>query len=147
MYNCRCLHWTFLFSSQLSLYHHRALGDRFSRLCGISAEQEYQGRTCPGLSVSAPQGDDRPDRFSGVERWDRGRVWGGGGCMWGVLPQLILFSFFSLSHLVSRRLYFTASSCGKEVLARVEAAEREAVTGCFGKFELIWLWVVAWGRG
>lgn len=59
--------------------------------------------------------------------------------MWGVLLQLILFSFFSLSHLVSRRLHFTTSSCGKEALAKVEAAEREAVTGCFGKWELIWL--------
>lgn len=55
----------------LSLYCCRPLCNRFIQFCGISAEQEYQGRTCPGLSVCVPQGDDCSDRFSGVERWKR----------------------------------------------------------------------------
>lgn len=82
--------------SVFTLYPQRALWGRFGRLCGISAEQEYQGRTCPGFSVCVPQGDDCSDRFSGVERC-KGRVW-------GVLPHLILLFLFiiALSVPVSR---------------------------------------------
>lgn len=86
--------------SVFSLYPQRALWDRFGRLCGISAKQEYQGRTCPGFSVCVPQGDDRSDRFSGVER-SEGRVW-------GVLPHLILLFLFIIALSVPLSLYHAA---------------------------------------
>lgn len=78
----------------LSFYPHRALQGRFCWLCGISAEQEYQGRTCPGHCVCVPQGDNCSDRFSGEERCARKRAW-------GVLPHLILFPLASLFRTVS----------------------------------------------
>lgn len=58
----------------LFLYAHGALQGRFNWFCGISGEQEYQGRTCPSLSVCVPQGDNCSNRFSGEESCERRRV-------------------------------------------------------------------------
>lgn len=83
----------------------RASRNRFNQFCGISAEQEYQGRTCPGLSVRVRQGEDQPNRFSlgkemraGEKEREKKKKWveGVGVSVWGVLLHLRLFCFSSL---------------------------------------------------
>lgn len=68
----------------ISVSWNRASWNRFNQFRGISAEQEYQGRTCPGLSVRVPQGEDQPNRFSlgkemreGEKEREKGTVGGG----------------------------------------------------------------------